>query len=34
MYSSRNIIRVMTSRRVRWTGTWHAWEGWEMHTKC
>jgi hypothetical protein len=34
LYSSRNIIRVINSRRMRWVrGMYHAWERLEMHIK-
>jgi hypothetical protein len=27
LYSSPDIIRQIKSRRMRWVGIWHAWEG-------
>jgi len=32
LYASPNIVRVIKSRTIRWTGTQHAWETREMHT--
>jgi hypothetical protein len=34
LYPSRNIIRVMILRRMKWDGwgIYHGWERWEVHT--
>jgi hypothetical protein len=32
LYSSLNIVRLIKSRRMRWTGLWHAWGRGEVFT--